>query len=103
MYRHVVILKHSQWQATYFRDYPETPEAQLANMHVVGVGHHGSEFGLTDQTWDGPQLRALRRRDFPPYNHPAVTQGHGVNLCAKRLVEILVDQVQRPYTLRPGG
>ena len=38
-------------------------------------------------------LRALRRRDFPPLDHPAIRQGKGRNAHAKRLAEAFASTI----------
>jgi pimeloyl-ACP methyl ester carboxylesterase len=44
---------------------------------------------LAETTWDGPALRNLRRRDFPPCNHPTNDSSRHPNAHSERLARAL--------------
>mmetsp|Transcript_35374 Transcript_35374/g.101734 ORF Transcript_35374/g.101734 Transcript_35374/m.101734 type:complete len:350 (+) Transcript_35374:43-1092(+) len=95
-------------QAGYYPMAEGNAEAQFRRLFVVGVGHSSSSFALDAEGFDSTKLRNVRRRDFPPWDHPAIRPGGGSNPCAARFVEGLVDEVI-PYVegqllgLRPGA
>ena len=64
---------------------PSAPEARYRRIVVVGVGHARESYGADGRGWDATQLRSMRRRDYPPYDHPAITPGRQLNAHAARL------------------
>ncbi|CAE8667410.1 unnamed protein product, partial [Polarella glacialis] len=82
-------------QAAYFKSLEPSAGAEAAfrRLHVVGVGHAAESFGLSESGFDSQALRNLRRRDFPPFDHPAVSPGRGRNAHARRFAEGLTDEV----------
>ena len=66
------------------------PEALYSRIHVVGIGHEAASFGATAWQWQAPRLRHMRRRDFPPLDHPVLRPGGRVpNAAAARFVTAL--------------
>eukprot|EP00854_Cymbomonas_tetramitiformis_P013923 gene13923-16460_t len=82
-------------QASYFADSAEeNEEVAFKHMWIVGIGHAGREYDLTNDGFDTAKLRALRRRDFPPRDHPAVgPPGRQPNAHAARLADGIAQQV----------
>ena len=78
---------HCYAGAGYYARVPTTSaEGGFRCTHVVGIGHSvGSSFAADAVSWDGPALRNLRRRDFPPCNHPTVDPSRQPNACSRRL------------------
>lgn len=72
---------------------PGTVESVFRRMYVVGVGHAASSFALDGSGLDTARLRQIRRRDFPPRDHPTVKPGRGVNAAATRFVDGVVHEV----------
>jgi hypothetical protein len=75
---------HAFAGSTYYRSAPlVVPESLYHRLYIVGVGHAPEEF--TDgRGIDAPALRQLRRRDFPPVDHPSVRPGGRLNARARR-------------------
>lgn len=72
--------------AGYYAGAPSAaPESIYRHLCVVGVGHAKDSYGSGAHGWDASTLKALRRRDFPPLNHPEITPGRGKNAHAERL------------------
>ena len=71
------------------------PEAAFHRLYVVGIGHEASSFSAGPTGWDSSALRNLRRRDFPPLTHPALTPGCArvPNPSAQRLATALGETV----------
>lgn len=89
---------HSYSGTGYFAQVLDAPEAAYRRLYVVGVGHSRESFassagGSDGIPWDAAALRALRRRDFPPLDHPAIRQGKGRNAHAKRLAEAFASTI----------
>lgn len=80
-------------QAGYFGEAEGTEEAMFRRLYVVGVGHSAGSFGLSGEGFDRFKLRSMRRRDFPPWNHPEVQPGGAANKHAHRLVSALAEEV----------
>lgn len=95
-------------QAAYFETAEGTEEAQFRRLVVIGVGHSSESFALDEHGFDKGSLRHVRRRDFPPFDHPEITPGGASNRHARRFAEDLVDEVV-PFVegnllgLRPDG
>ena len=70
-----------------------TPEATFRRLHVVGIGHAAGAFSAGAQGWDNATLRQLRRREFPPFEHPSIRAGRAPNACATRFAQGLADHV----------
>uniref|UniRef100_A0A7S0IYB2 Uncharacterized protein n=1 Tax=Calcidiscus leptoporus TaxID=127549 RepID=A0A7S0IYB2_9EUKA len=68
-------------------------EALFHRMIVVGVGHDRADYSVGSWGWDAEALRQLRRRDFPPSDHPSVRSGNGTNAHAARLAAALSTHV----------
>ena len=72
---------------------PGKAESSFQRMYVVGVGHSGGDFALDGEGFDPVALRQIRRRDFPPRDHPTFAPGRGPNANAQRFVDGLVQEV----------
>ncbi|KAL1507631.1 hypothetical protein AB1Y20_007250 [Prymnesium parvum] len=77
----------------YFSALPSTAEHGSGRLHVIGVGHAASEFSASPHGWDNCALRQLRRRDFPPFEHPSIRAGRAANACSTRFVTALIEHV----------
>lgn len=85
---------HSYSAAGYFANVPlDAPETAYRRLYVVGVGHSLELFASSAAGWDSTALRAVRRRDFPPLDHPAIRSGKGRNAHAKRLAEAFASAI----------
>jgi len=85
---------HAYSGSGYFASAPEAaPEARYRRLCVVGVGHAREAYGANARGWDAPALRALRRRDYPPYDHAAITPGHALNAHAARLASAFATSI----------
>lgn len=87
---------------------PGSVEAVFRRVYVVGVGHAADSFALDGSGLDTAALRQMRRRDFPPRDHPTLMPGRGHNAAAARFVDGLVQQVipfveDRVLGLHPRG
>lgn len=71
----------------------ELPEHTFGRLQIVGVGHVASDFAASAEGWDNATLRQLRRRDFPPFEHPSIRPGRAPNAHADRFACSLVDRV----------
>ena len=70
-----------------------TAEAAYRRMYIVGVGHADAAFSLDGDGFDPVSLRNIRRRDFPPRDHPMYSEGRNRNAHAERFVDGLVEEV----------
>jgi len=85
---------HAYSTSGYFSSAPATnPETSFRRMHVVGIGHSLSDFEADAQGWNNVALRQLRRRDFPPFDHPSIRPGRAQNENAARLAKALTTDV----------
>ena len=65
-----VAAMHMYSRFGYENDPTSSKYSQLRRCAIVGVGHHPDSFRATDQGWDIPALRELRRRDYwKEYQH----------------------------------
>lgn len=84
-------------QVGYYPSDTTHSESVYRRMVVVGVGHCAEAFSGDSEGFDSAALRTVRRRDFPPQNHPAIIDdGRGPNVSAKRFIEGICDEVV-PY------
>ena len=72
---------------------PGTAEAAYRRMYIIGVGHSDAAFSLDGDGFDPVSLRNIRRRDFPPRDHPMYSEGRNRNAHAERFVDGLVEEV----------
>ena len=85
---------HAYSGSGYFASAPEAaPEARYRRLCVVGIGHAREAYGANARGWDAPALRVLRRRDYPPYDHAAITPGHALNAHAARLASAFATSI----------
>ena len=84
---------HSYSGTGYFAKVLDAPEASYRRLYVVGVGHSRELFGSSAAGWDSAALRTVRRRDFPPLDHPAIRPGNGRNAHSKRLAEAFASTI----------
>ena len=71
----------------------DAPERVFHNLHVVGIGHRSADFSANPRSWDVAGLRDLRRRDFPPHNHPSRDPTRQANEHSRRLASALSELV----------
>lgn len=71
----------------------DAPEAAFKSMFVIGIGHRAADCSANETTWDSVKLRDLRRRDFPPHNHPSRDSTRKPNLHSQRLAEAMSERL----------
>ena len=85
---------HTYAGAGYFANAPsDAPESVFRHLHIVGIGHAVAAYGADERSWDSNRLRALRRRDFPPCDHPTNNPARGENANSRRLATALATHV----------
>lgn len=80
----------------------DTDEAGFSRLHVVGIGFEASAYSSTAEGFDGAQLRSLRRRHFPPCEHPSNNPDRPPNPYSRRLALELANIVF-PYAEKQLG
>ena len=77
----------------------ECPRAPSPNQPTCGSAlepaRQHTRHSTWVQGWDNAALRQLRRRDFPPFEHPSICEGRAPNACAARFARGLSDGVLR--------
>ena len=84
---------HAYAGAGYYGSAQFVPEHLYRRLHIVGIGHAATSYSANEKTWDTRQLRDLRRRDFPPRNHPANDPERGHNLRSANFATCLCQEI----------